>query len=513
VGLSTFGTMTSVALYARLSQADESSNSIASQLSTLRALADREGYTIYGEYVDDGISGFSGKTRPGFQGLLVAMTDGKVELVLARHQDRLSRNDEDLWQLRIASAKHKVRWQMGDGSITDPGTAQGGLTATITGAIAGYESMLKTERLRAHYAAEKAAGKLLPANRPFGYNPDKLTLHPTEAPAAQAAYRRIMEGGSIYSVVKEWNAAGIKPSRGNRWTTQILRAYLLRPGNAGLVREAGGWLEGVTAVWEPLVSVEDFKAVHGILTDPQRRVTPGPKQSHLMGGIVQCTVCGHVMRSAAKSVKGKPNIPVYKCTNPDRSQGSHVVIPTANVDPLVVDSIAQAFMFGAEALPEATVDLAPLEAVLTDVRQRYQALSGLVRMGMPLEQAALDLDGLRKEEQAAVEALSEARGSIVGGTLTSDALSLFDHETHRVDMDAWVARRRALREGFLALPLDQQRELVRMQLEVAVSPGRSKDRVHVRWLRVDSLNESPYELDPDPSEPYKSGEDVATEQS
>jgi site-specific DNA recombinase len=492
--------MTSVALYARLSQADESSNSIASQLSTLRALADREGYTTYDEYVDDGISGYSGKVRPGFQGLLVAVTDGKVDLVLAKHQDRLSRNDEDLWQLRIASAKHKVRWQMGDGSIIDPSTASGGLTATITGAIAGYESMLKTERLKAHYAAEKAAGRLLPANRPFGYNPDRLTLHPTEAPAAQAAYRRIMEGGSIYSIVKEWNTDGPtrqRPSRGERWTTQKLRAYLLRPGNAGLVREADGWLEGVTAVWAPLVSVEDFKAVHGILTDPQRRTTPGPKQSHLMGGLVRCGVCGSPMRSAVKSVTGKPNIPVYKCTNPDRSNGSHVVIPTANVDPVVVRSVAQAFMFGSEALPEATVDLAPLEAKLTDVRQRYRDLSSAIAAGLPFEQAAVPLAALNREEQEAVEALADARASIAGGSLTADALALFDHETHRVDMDAWVTRQRALRERFLALPLSDQRELVKMQLEVAVSPGRGKERVHVRWLRVDSLNESAHELDSD----------------
>jgi site-specific DNA recombinase len=495
VGLSTFGTMTRAAIYVRLSQSDERSNSVDSQLSNMQALAKRKGWDVVGEYVDDGISGYSGKTRPQFQAMLLAISQGKVDVVMARHYDRLTRNEQDKWALNLASGKHGTKWQIGEGELTDPHTAEGGLLTTIISAIAIFESALKTERLKAHYAAKKADGKLLPANRPFGYNPDKLTLHPTEAPAAQAAYRRIMEGGSIYSVVKEWNAAGIKPSRGNRWTTQILRAYLLRPGNAGLVREADGWLEGVTAVWAPLVSVEDFKAVRGILTDPQRRVTPGPKQSHLMGGIVLCNVCNSVMRSGVKSVKGKPNIGVYKCTNPDRSQGSHVVIPTANVDPLVVDSIAQAFMFGAEALPEATVDLAPLEAVLTDVRQRYQALSGLVRMGMPLEQAALDLDGLRKEEQAAVEALAEARANIVGGSLTSDALSLFDHETHRVDMDAWVARRRALREGFLALPLEQQRELVRMQLEVAVSPGRSKERVHVRWLRVDSLNESPYELD------------------
>jgi site-specific DNA recombinase len=459
-------------------------------LDNLRKLASQRGWDIVGEYVDYGISGYTGDRRPEFQKLVLAVSRGQVDVVMARDYDRLTRNDVDKMNLSIASVKNKVKWQLATGELTDPGTALGALTVNMMAGVAIFESDLKRERLLAHYKDKKAKGALLPAHRPFGYNADKLTLHETEAPAAQAAYQRILEGGSIYSIVKEWNTEGPtrqKPTRGKLWTTQILRAYLLRPGNAGLIRDGQGWLEGVTAVWDPLVTIETFMAARAILTDPVRRVTPGPKQSHMLGNIALCGVCHRPLSSAAKSVTGKRNITVLKCRNPDRSQGAHVSVPVTVLDPLVTDAVVSALLFGVDAAPEHKVDLAPLEATLSDVRGRKQSVLALVAKGRVTDaEADAHLDALQEEEEAAQAALTDARGELAGASLSAPIKEFM--AKGRPTFEEAAAHKKTLLKQFEELTLTQKRELVNTLLKVTVKRGRDDNRIIIEHLRAVSLN-------------------------
>jgi hypothetical protein len=218
-------------------------------------------------------------------------------------------------------------------------------------------------------------------------------------------------------------------------------------------------------------------------------VTPGPKQSHMLGNIALCGVCHRPLSSAAKSVTGKPNITVLKCRNPDRSQGAHVSVPVTVLDPLVTNAVVSALLFGVDQAPEnSTVDLAPLEAVLTDVRGRRQKLLSIVMKGQVSDaEADVHFDALKVEEEAAQAALTEARGELAGATLSAPIKEFLAKS--RPTFEEAAAHKTTLLKQFEELTLTQKRELVNLLLKVTVKRGRDDSRIIIEHLRAVGLNE------------------------
>src|SRR5690554_3814878 len=80
-----------VLVYARLSRSHDSSTSIERQLEACRAEAERRGWTVIGEYVDDGVSGATDlEARPGMSRLLAQLSD--ADAILTWKLDRLARS-------------------------------------------------------------------------------------------------------------------------------------------------------------------------------------------------------------------------------------------------------------------------------------------------------------------------------------------------------------------------------------------------------------------------------------
>ncbi|MBR1750419.1 MAG: recombinase family protein [Ruminococcus sp.] len=74
------------ALYCRLSQEDYNtgeSNSIDNQKYMLQQYAEKNGFTPYEFYIDDGYSGFN-FDRPGFQRMLDDATSGKIGTIVSK---------------------------------------------------------------------------------------------------------------------------------------------------------------------------------------------------------------------------------------------------------------------------------------------------------------------------------------------------------------------------------------------------------------------------------------------
>ena len=83
-----------VGMYLRLSRDDERSGeslSIENQRKVLTAYIKEQGWTLYDEYVDDGISGVT-FDRPGVQRMLEDAKAGKINLILCKDMSRFGRN-------------------------------------------------------------------------------------------------------------------------------------------------------------------------------------------------------------------------------------------------------------------------------------------------------------------------------------------------------------------------------------------------------------------------------------
>jgi len=480
------------ALYARISEKDEKFDKVELQLKRLTKLAKDNGYLVVDEWTDEK-SGWSGVTRKGWLDLLAGVAAKKYDVVLAVAEDRFSRNSQEKIGFQVECAKAGVTWHTISGGIVNPKDASGGLLGTITGAIAEYESNIKSLRLKARFEDETSKGNPLWGTRPFGYKLNRLELEPTEAVELKKAYRTILSGGSIYGIIKDWNERGVRTSTGRSWSYATVQQMLRRPRNAGIVMRHDVPQNDVQAAWETIVSPQDWQAVMDILSDSKRRTAPGRKQSHLSAGLIKCGVCGGVMRSASVKLKGVVT-PIYKCSAKMNVQAlgeRHTSIQTNLLDPMIREAVVSAFVFGPEeAVPGLDApDTDPLEASLSAVRGARARIVKLVASDLIDEgDAAKELGELKAKEAGIVEQLAELARSNAQASMAVD-LRKGLWSTKRVSFDQVAKAKVALRERFDGLDLDKKRELVRQHLDVTIYPGRSADRVKIHYKRAAALND------------------------
>jgi DNA invertase Pin-like site-specific DNA recombinase len=146
-----------VALYARVSTLTNQNPEM--QLSELREYAARRGWTIAGEYVDQGISG-SKESRPELNRLMTDAHRRKFDAVLCWKIDRFGRSlkhlvnalaDLDAYGVAFVSLRDNL----------DLSTPSGRLMFQIIGATAEFERALVQERVRAGLRNARARGKRL----------------------------------------------------------------------------------------------------------------------------------------------------------------------------------------------------------------------------------------------------------------------------------------------------------------------------------------------------------------
>ena len=80
---------------------------------------------------------------------------------------------------------------------------------------------------------DPVTGKWWTAKRnPTVYN--EIRLRSTEAKLLRQAYKDFLAGRPLYKIAADWNAAGVKTPRGNKWSGSRVRELLLLARNAGL---------------------------------------------------------------------------------------------------------------------------------------------------------------------------------------------------------------------------------------------------------------------------------------
>ena len=80
------------AVYARISSDQEGTAlGVKRQLADCRKLAGELGWPVAEEYVDNDLSAFSGKRRPGYERMLADVAEGSRDAVIVYHLDRLTR--------------------------------------------------------------------------------------------------------------------------------------------------------------------------------------------------------------------------------------------------------------------------------------------------------------------------------------------------------------------------------------------------------------------------------------
>ena len=148
--------MKKIAIYARVSTDKQTTEN---QLNELRAVANRMGYVITQEYVDNGISGAKSRCdRPALDAMLKDAVRGRFDMMMCWSIDRLGRSLQNLIEILNELESVKVDLYFLQQAI-DTSTPLGKMIYSILGALGSYERELIKERVIAGQQRAKKEGK------------------------------------------------------------------------------------------------------------------------------------------------------------------------------------------------------------------------------------------------------------------------------------------------------------------------------------------------------------------
>jgi hypothetical protein len=305
---------------------------------------------------------------------------------------------------------------------------------------------------------------------------------PGEAEVVAELYRRLIEGHSLRSIAKDFEARGIRTRSGRVWTGQSLRSVALTPVYAALRSHTPGRRGGHPVVdldnlyegqWPPLVSRGEWYAVQRLLGAPERRMSRSGRAKHLLSMIARCGVCGGVLGVANRDGG------LYVC----------MVKGCVRIAQSDLDELAEGIMLAYLARPEVIEtlrrgddqgghDLSQAQDQLAAIRARHEQLADAVAAGTvsvaALVRAEPTMLAEIKKWEARVKELSTP--SVLRGL---------------IEPGADVARRWA------TAPISTRREIARIlftpeligQLRLQRSPRRGRHRTpapqRVHWWRGD----------------------------
>jgi site-specific DNA recombinase len=287
-------------IYARISSDREGDGlGVARQIEDCERLAERKGWRVVEQYVDDDVSAWSGRKRPQYVRSLEDLEAGAIDGLLVYDLDRLHRQPSELESFIELCARlglTNVASVSGDIDLT---TSDGQFQARILGAVAKKESDDKSRRIRRKHEEIAANGQVSGGgSRPYGYEDDKLTLRPAEAAVVAECAKRLLAGEPVRSIAADLIARGVPTSTGGKWSPQSL-TRMLKSARISGQREHKGEIVA-TAAWPGIISVEDGAAIRALLANPERRTSKAARR-YLLGGILVCSHCGERLVARPRS--------------------------------------------------------------------------------------------------------------------------------------------------------------------------------------------------------------------
>jgi len=283
------------AIYCRISRARRTDKDGRTVVETLgverqepppRALVERMGGEVVKVYVDNDLSAYSGKRRPGYETMLADAKAGVIVGIAAWHPDRLTRQpveNERLISLTEAHGTKLATALAGDHNLNTPA---GRMMFRQLGTIARYESEHKAERLLAKAEELAMDGRPHGGPRPFGYEPDGVTVREPEAAILRDAATRLLGGEPLNPI-----------ARGHGLDATTLRRALLAPRTAGL-RQHRGEVVG-DADWPAVISGQQQRDLAALFGRPGRKALGRP-EAFTYSGIIRCARCSRPMHSAGQ---------------------------------------------------------------------------------------------------------------------------------------------------------------------------------------------------------------------
>ena len=212
-------------IYARYSSSGQREESIEGQLRECHAFAERNGFTVVGEYVDKALTGRTDK-RPDFQRMLRDSDRGVFKAVILWKTDRFARNRYDSAMYKYKLKKNGVRLYYAKESI--PEGPEGIILESVMEGYAEYYSENLSQNVkRGNYDSAlelKTLGQTVLGLRKGADG--RLEIDPDTAPIVKRIFAEYAAGERCKDIIDRLNAEGFKTSRGREFNKNSLRRIL-----------------------------------------------------------------------------------------------------------------------------------------------------------------------------------------------------------------------------------------------------------------------------------------------
>jgi site-specific DNA recombinase len=328
----------SAAIYARISaDVEGKSLGVQRQLEDCRKLAADRGWPVGAEYVDNDVSAFSGKPRRQYARMLAELESGDRDAVIVYNLDRLHRRPAELEEFVGLCERVGVSQVATVTADIDLGNDDGLFMARIFAAFAAKESGRKSARVRRKLLQNAEQGLPHGSVRPFGYEPDKITIRPDEAAVVREMVDRYLAGQSIKSLTVWLNESGIAPAVATSWQTSAVRQILCSGRIAGL-REHRGQVIG-PAKWAPIITPAERDRVLARVASRAATKTRAAR-TYLLSGMLRCGRCGNRLFSQARYVNPDNRVRRYVCLKgPDHGGCGRLTVVAEPVEQLLTEAV------------------------------------------------------------------------------------------------------------------------------------------------------------------------------
>ena len=207
-----------VAIYARVSTEHEAQiNALENQIQYYNnILAQHPEWELVGRYVDEGITGTSGKKRKNFLRMMEDAKNGMFSLILTREVSRFARNTVDTLQETRKLKSYGVEVYFTEDNIRTSDDTDGELRLTLMATLAQNESKKTSVRVKAGQKISFENGVLYGNGNILGYDRvgRELVVNPEQAETVKMIFNMYHDGMGCKQIAYELEKRGRITSTG-----------------------------------------------------------------------------------------------------------------------------------------------------------------------------------------------------------------------------------------------------------------------------------------------------------
>lgn len=324
-------------IYARYSSSGQREESIEGQLRECYEYAQKNGFSVVGEYIDKALSGTTDK-RPDFLRMIRDAERGIFKAVICWKMDRFARNRYDSAIYKYKLQKNDVRLYYAKEYI--PEGPEGAILESVMEGYAEYYSKNLSQNVKRGYydsALElKTLGQTVLGLRK---GPDgRFEIDPATAPIVRRVFEEYAKGERAHDIYKRLNEEGYRTTRGGLFNKNSVRRILQNEKYIGVYEYEDIRVEdGIPAI----VSKELFDQCQEKLEKWHRAPAASRDTSFLLTTKLFCGHCGEPMTGDGGTGKSGRVYNYYVCNGRRVHKCEKERAPKDWIEDLVVNELVK----------------------------------------------------------------------------------------------------------------------------------------------------------------------------